>query len=368
VTRYTVTNKLDSSTTFTDYAVLDATNNTSNTADVINSFANELGEIYVTISCEGSATVGKLSVMEVLTKTIYVAPDFIIDSIVVNNGESEALNRESSVEINFIGDATHYMVSENLSFEGSSWISFIGVSGDSIPFTLSEGNEIKNVYLKLKNSEGTETNIASESIILSVDSKIVVSWGNFGTSTQVTLPSNEIINYVNWSKFVDSSSITLKDTDGITKGVFIRNSNLYPTDSWVKGFNYSASYNPILTGDTGSYPDLYLAKYMYSVSANTLGNKSLLRFMDFSPGTYLVRILSSTQLVVTEANQQKCYFQIGTGTPVQFNYPQSSNNVSIYTTITGTVGIDGILDIYSFNTVPFTLHPGINLIEILRQS
>jgi hypothetical protein len=368
VTRYTVTNQLDSSTTFTDYSVLDATNNISNTADVINSFANELGEIYVTVSCEGASTVGKLSVMEVITKTVYVTPNFIIDSIVINNGESEALSRESSVEINFIGDATHYMISEDLSFSGATWTSFTGVSGDSIPFTLSEGNEIKNVYLKLKNSEGTETNIASESIILSVDSKIVVSWGNFGTSSQVTLLNGEIINYTNWNKSTGLSSITLKDTDGVTKGIFVRDSNLYPTDSWVKGFGNVGSYNPILSGDTGPYPDLYLAKYMYPQSLNTLGNKALLRFMNFAPGTYLIRILSSTQLVITETNQQKLYFKIGSDTPVQFNYPQAVNNTTIFTELTGTIGGDGILDIYCFNTAPISNYPGVNLIEIFRQS
>ena len=369
VTRYTVSNQLDSSTTFNSYASLDATNNISNTADIINGFANDNGEIFVTVSCEGSSTVGKLSVMEVVTKNRYISYDFLINSIVINGGDNEALSRESSIVINFIGDATHDMISEDLSFSGSIWIPFTGVSGDSVSFTLSEGNEIKNVYLKLKNSEGIETNIASESIILSINSKVVVSLANAGTSTQVTLPSGEIINYVTWNKSSGLSSITLKDTDGITKGVFVRNSDLYPTDLWVKGFGVVTSYSPVLSGDTGPYPDLYLARYMYPQSVNTLGNKALLRFMNFNPGTYLIRIMSSTQLVVTETNQQKLYFQIGTsGTPVQFNYPQPINNTTIFTELTGVVGSDGILDIYCFNTGPFANHPGVNLIEIFRQS
>lgn len=122
-----------------------------------------------------------------------------------------------------------------------------------------------------------------------------------------------------------------------------------------------------LSGNTEPYPDIYLARFYYSQSVSTTGNKSLLRFLNFAPGNYRARILMSTNATITEANQQKLYFHVGaSGTPTQYNWPQSTNNTTIFTEVTGEVGVDGILDVYFYNTGNLTIYPGFNLIEIIK--
>ncbi len=368
VTRFTATNQLDVSTTFSDFVTQDANNNILNTVEINNTFANELGEIFITISCEGASTVAHLNVMEFTVKETFISSQFILQSVLINNGDAECSGRDVNITLNFTGTATHYMLSESSTFDGVSWIEYVGISGDNVPFTLSDGNGEKQVYVKVKNNNGIISNILFDKIVLGLPgSKVVISLSHSSYSTSYYRDLNgETINFMTWNTGESLTNFPLKSTEGIIKGYFVIKPSQYPVDSTIKLFALGGGSAPVLNGDTGIYPDLYITRFFYPQSANVTGNKSLFRMSGFAPGTYTIRVLMSSSQVVTPTNQAKLFYQGNSGNPVVYA-TQSANNTTVFTEIPNIiVSQDGLLDLYCFNTGNLSNIPGLNLLEIIK--
>jgi hypothetical protein len=368
VTRFSVTNQLDGSTTFSEFVTQNANNNISNIVEINNTFANEFGEIFITVSCEGAAMIAHLNVLEFKTREIFVSSQFILQSALINNGDAECSGRDVYVTLNFTGTATHYMLSESPIFDGASWISYVGVSGGSVPFILSEGNGEKQVYAKLKNNNGTISNILFDRIVLALPgSKVVISLSHTSYSTSYYRDLNgETINFMTWNTGESLTNFPLKSTEGVIKGYFVIKPSQYPVDSTIKLFALGGGSAPVLSGNTGPYPDEYITRFFYAQSANVTGNKSLFRMSGFAPGTYIIRVLMSTSQVITPTNQAKLYYRGNSGTPVVYA-AQSANNTTAFTEIPDVVvAQDGLLDLYCFNIGNLFSMPGLNLIEIIK--
>ena len=364
ISRFTVHNSLTSAT-FNRYVTTDPLDNIDTTADIYNSFANDNGEIFVTISSDNGDSI-PLNVLEFTTKDEYVNNSFIIESMLINGGQAETSSLDVSVSAIYTGDPTSYLISEDSQFTNVNWAPY---SGGSILFTLSEGNGLKRIYLKFKDNDDRESNVYDNSITVALSSKIVISWSSSTNAAGWTYveENDETINFVNWNRGETIADWPLKNTEGIIKGYIASKPSEYPTDTTIKTFALSGSGGPVLTGNTGPYKDIYLTRFYYSQSVSTTGNKSLLRFLNFAPGNYMVRILMSTNATISTTNQQKLYYQVGlSGTPAQYA-SQSANNTTIFTEVSGSVGVDGILDVYFYNTGNLTLYPGFNLIEIIKQ-
>ena len=200
------------------------------------------------------------------------------------------------------------------------------------------------------------------------NSKIVVALGNLNyNSNSYTTLSGNTINFISWNSYENYDNWPLKDTYGNIKGYFVVKPSEYPVDSTIKLFTDSGGLNPVISGNTGVYPDSYIKYFEYPVASNVLGNKSLFRMKGFEAGEYTVKILSSEDNTVSEANRVKLFYQINSETPVN-PASQTANNTTVFTTITDvTVTSDGLIDIYCYNTGGIWNEPGINLIEIIKQ-
>lgn len=367
ISRFSVSNQLDASSTFSGFVTQDALNNISNIVEVNNGFANGFGEIFVTIACEGSATIAHLNVMDFTVKETIISSQFILQSVLINSGDITTSSRDVNVTLNFTGTATHYMLSESSSFEGASWLPYAGVSGGTVPFNLSDLDGDKKVYLKIKNSINIVSNILSANITLALaGSKVVISFAHTQYTTSYYRDLNgETINFMTWNRSETYSDFSLKSTAGIEKGKFVVKTSEIPIDTTIKAFALSGTA-PTISGNTGPYPDEYLIRFFYPQSVNIAGNKALLRFKDFAAGTYTVRILSCNNTAITPTNQAKLFYQGNSGTPVVYS-PQGTQNTTVFTELPNVIVTnDGILDIYCFNTGGIYSAPGFNLLEIIK--
>jgi len=212
----------------------------------------------------------------------------------------------------------------------------------------------------------TTTGSTTTSTTTAGTSKIIVSFGaeSYNSSTYSTYNGN-IVNFMGYNYYEGYDNFPLKNTNGTVKATFVVKPSGYPTDTTIKCFSDSSGLYPVLTGNTGIYSDLLLKYYEYPLGSNVIGNKSLIRFTGLDAGTYTVNIFSSENNSIYEGQRISCYYQVNTGTPVT-PLVQTANNNTIYTTVTGTVAGDGILDFYCYNTGGVWNEPGLNLIEIIK--
>ncbi len=93
------------------------------------------------------------------------APSIEVLNFQINNGDIETESRFVTVNCEISGSATYYQISEKSNFADTSWKSF---TTSNISFTLSENNEEKTVYFRVKNSGGRISNTFSDTILLNV--------------------------------------------------------------------------------------------------------------------------------------------------------------------------------------------------------
>ena len=153
----------------------------------------------------------------------YVDIPLVLNSVSINSGAATTNAAIVNIGFNYTGNPTHYMISENLYFEGASWIDFI----ENPNFTLSNGWGEKTVYAKLKNIS-EETTYVSDTIEL-VDANalylnsVILNSGNVetgsnivevtlnitGTATQYRIGETADLSALSW---VDIPSGTLNFT------------------------------------------------------------------------------------------------------------------------------------------------------------
>lgn len=160
----------------------------------------------------------------------------------------------------------------------------------------------------------------------------------------------------------------IKDTSGKEFGSIERDKASYPADSGVKGFISSVVYQPVLSGDTGAYPDKYIQSYYGAIDSNFIGNQSLLIF-NLPNGVYDVRLLVSSgePANVPVDKYGDMFYQCNDGTPVNLSFNQV-NNVEQFVEIDGVGVQDGKLRLRMYNTSGgYNARPGFNLMEIVRK-
>ena len=291
----------------------------------------------------------------------FVAP-IELTSISINEDAVDTTNQSVSVAFTPVGTPTHYMLSESATFVGASWVAY----ESPVNFTLSSGYATKTIYAKVKDAN-SESEVVSDTISYveasEIGRKIIVNFIE-GTSTTSVLPNGETINTVYPATYEGWDNIVLKDSSGVNVGYYVKkpSQNGDLTGDISSFFSWA---NPVLSGDTGTYPD---SAILVRATSNGLYPevKKGLAFI-IPSGIYSVRILMSS----SDADTQH-YIDIGilryeiNGTVVT-PIGNVLNNATLFTEIDDVVvGVDGLLTVCVGNTYSAGIYSGYNLIEIIR--
>ena len=296
----------------------------------------------------------------------YVFEQMEISSFSINSGNTTTDNQTVNLSVAYIGTPYQYMASESSGFTDSSWTIF---SGNTIPFTLSSGYTNKTIYFKLRTLSSYVSNIVTDSITFN-QTKIVVSLAgaSYAESTYQTV-SGQTINLLGYARNEAFSDFQLKDTSGNNNGYFVVKPSEFPTLSGftIQPLTVIPSYNPVLTGNTGIYPNSLISTYYSPTNSQTSGNTGLIRFKGLTEGEYTVNILKSADNVYSE-NTRYLYNILCNNVAIVNPIADVLNNTTGFTSIKGiTVTADGYLDIQIWNSANVYYVPGVNLIEIIKE-
>lgn len=112
-------------------------------------------------------------------------------SIVISNNVARTAARNITLQLSSSG-ATQMAISNSYDFAGTSWETY----STSKSWTLTEGDGVKNVYAKFKNSSGTISAISSDSITLGAAGEISTTPETPATSeTATSQPDGTLIKY-----------------------------------------------------------------------------------------------------------------------------------------------------------------------------
>ncbi len=316
---------------------------------------------------------------------VFTAPALALSSVSVNDGAATTGTRAVTVDLVYSGYATHYMLSENSDFSGASWVG-ITAGTTNLAFTLSESAGSKTVYAKLKNSleESSAGNDAityeeyQETIVLSArndnDNDIIYDTDSGVTINRVSFGTNDYSGY---------TPKLLKNTLGQDTACYLETNNTYypvTSETGVTG-TYATNrtdFYPTLSGNTGPYPDFYLA-YPKCLYGSGEGNANKGRFVLTIPaGTYKVRIIMSVSGNGKLNNDQRLgsFYRVDVngvaGTPVVAGPSgfTGENNTQFNAEIEFTVGslVQGNVSIMFYNTISTYFRPSVNLFEITKLS
>ena len=154
-------------------------------------------------------------------------------SILINNGAEVATNKSILLTIS-AQDATKMKISNSVDFKGSSWEKYAA----SKKWTLTNGDGTKTVYVKFTDSQGNESTIYSDNIVLDTvvpTGKIVINNDSKSTNNSnvnLTLTALEDTKYmmisndnkftaVQWETYVATKQWVLASGNG-TKTVYVK--------------------------------------------------------------------------------------------------------------------------------------------------
>lgn len=183
------------------------------------------------------------------------------------------------------------------------------------------------------------------------------------TPSLVTLPNGLKASKVRARFSTAQKDSPVYNTLGETAGNKVVSADSLPAG--VADLDTSSSTNPVLSGNSGVYPDAYI-NVMYGVyNAGVYpSTRGLLRLTGIKSGTYKVKVLYSTQKALTSAQISGITYEangVAVNPPSGFN--PTNNNSTFIEMDNVTVGSDGILDIYMGNTQGW-VRTGWNAIEI----
>ena len=157
----------------------------------------------------------------------WVSPP-VLESFVINSGQEFTQDRNVILNITYSGQApSHYMVSEDMSFTGSSWIEYV----EKPTFKLSSGFNAKTVYVKLKNAYG-ETGVLSAGITLleptltlkgitidngaasAIQRNVNVTFDYLGYPTHYMVSENSSFAGASWVEFTENPIVQLSASYG----------------------------------------------------------------------------------------------------------------------------------------------------------
>ncbi|MBF2707535.1 hypothetical protein [Flavobacterium soyangense] len=190
-----------------------------------------------------------------------------LSSIAINSGALLTDATAVNVVMTFLGNPTHYMISESSTFVGASWV---GYTSSTVPFTLSSTQGLKTVYVKIKNNNVT-TDGVSDTITYQAGRQFLIDFASITVYSKATTylgaaatwnTFNSPVNLISASSIpVGQSLSNLKDTKNVasTYGLIV-------TDAFD-----GVDSNITLPGT--QFPYEYNAVRFNWLVSETLGNK-----------------------------------------------------------------------------------------------
>ena len=192
--------------------------------------------------------------------------------------------------------------------------------------------------------------------------KTIVSFAQLGNNISYDTVNGETINYISIVQGTSYTTNILKDASGDEVGNYLKRKADYPGEITVDRSAINTDVRQPNVDDSGVYPAKYISRYN---SGSNTGLKVMLRFQAFAAGTYKVRILPSCDRDLPSDQFPSVFYSANN---VETNISFSPlNNITQFVEIDNvTVGNDGLLDIYFWNTLGVNYVAGVNLIEIIK--
>lgn len=180
-----------------------------------------------------------------------------------------------------------------------------------------------------------------------------------------TLPGGEKISGIRGSFSTTHPRPEIFDTSGNLVGHQVASQDMLPEG--IIDLKLSTNTNPVLSGDTGTYPDSFLGSLYGTYSLDTYPTARGLLRLELPEGTYTIRVLYSTQKVLSrEQLTGITYDANGVVATLPASYSATNNNSEFLEINNVIVDSDGILDMYMGSTTPW-IRAGWNLVEIIKQ-
>lgn len=193
-----------------------------------------------------------------------------LKNIYVNDNADQTDSREVHVFVEKLGTPTYYKIGETSDLSGIEWIVWTD-GATTVPYTLSEGNGQKTVYVQIKDAKGVISDIKSDTIVYGVltlnsitindgavstsNSELTVTIDYDGTPTHYRAGETSDLSGVEWIAWTGNSiSYILTDTVLGEKTVYLQ----------VK----SANAESAVVSDTISLVEAALPKIVVSFSAD----------------------------------------------------------------------------------------------------
>lgn len=192
--------------------------------------------------------------------------------------------------------------------------------------------------------------------------KTIVSFAQLGNNISYDTVNGEIINYMSIVQGTNYTTNILKDASGNEVGNYLKRKADYPGEITVDRSAINTDVRQPNVDDSGVYPAKYISRYN---SGSNTGLKVMLRFQAFAEGTYKVRILLSCDRDLP-SDQFPSVFYSANNVETNISFSPLNNMTQFVEIDNVTVGSDGLLDVYFWNTLGVNYVPGVNLIEIIR--
>lgn len=192
--------------------------------------------------------------------------------------------------------------------------------------------------------------------------KTIVSFAQLGNNISYDTVNGETINYISIVQGTSYTTNILKDASGDEVGNYLKRKADYPGEITVDRSAINTDVRQPNVDDSGVYPAKYISRYN---SGSNTGLKVMLRFQAFAEGTYKVRILPSCDRDLP-SDQFPSVFYSANNVETNISFSPLNNMTQFVEIDNVTVGNDGLLDIYFWNTLGVSYVPGVNLIEIIK--
>lgn len=220
------------------------------------------------------------------------------------------------------------------------------------------------VLSNVKSDQTVSCSFKAVTPIVPTDVKIIMFPGAYpGFIGVVDLPNGDKASIVRGAFSTTQASTDIVDTIGNVIGKKICDKSLLPEG--VLDMGPSSSSNPVLSGDTGVYPDEYIG-ILYGVYDKGVypDTRGIVRITELASGTYVVRVLYSTQKTLSAVQISGLTYEangVKVNPPAGFNPVNNNNQLIVIDNV--LVGSDGILDISMGNTQAW-VRSGWNALEI----
>ena len=192
--------------------------------------------------------------------------------------------------------------------------------------------------------------------------KTIVSFAQLGNNISYDTVNGETINYISIVQGTSYTTNILKDASGDEVGNYLKRKADYPGEITVDRSAINTDVRQPNVDDSGVYPAKYISRYN---SGSNTGLKVMLRFQAFAAGTYKVRILPSCDRDLP-SDQFPSVFYSANNVEINIDFSPLNNMTQFVEIDNVTVGSDGLLDVYFWNTLGVNYVPGVNLIEIIK--